>query len=316
MDIKYLRYFVKTAEIGSINQAAKVLYISQPHLSFILKELEQEVGAALLERKKSGIRLTPKGRTFLQHCQNILKETEAIKKLSDQQGSETLKLHVSCTRFTEIAECFTAVCRKYQTLPDYSCRLKEDSPFQVIEDVAEGRSEIGVFHFSTREEALLKAGFKDRNLSFEEVARFVPHIAVSSEHPLLRKKEPVTLDTAARYGLIRYIGEYEDFFYRVSEGDRHIDLNEYPRVIYVNDREAQLRLLAKTDCFTIGIQNFAEQEKRFHVQSFPIRESSEKLIFGILIRKDHNNSLTPIEMEFIDSVRLRFQIMQKNEQNN
>ena len=315
MDIKYLNYFVKTAEIGSINQAAKVLYISQPHLSYILRELEEEVGTTLLERKQSGVHLTPKGQVFLRHCQNILQEADAIRKLSAPKETDMLKLNVSGTRFTDIAECFTATCRKYQDLPAYSCRLNENSSFHVIEDVTEGRSDIGVLHFSSRDEAMLKKGFRNRQLLFEEVARFLPHIAVSSEHPLIRKNEPVTLETVAPYGLIRYIGEYEDFFYRVSDGKQQMDLNEFPRVICVNDREAQLRLLARTDCFTIGIQNFEEQARQFHVLSIPIRDSEDRLVFGILIRKDHKNSLTAVESEFINSVRLRFQIMQKHEQN-
>ena len=312
MDIKYLNYFVKAAEIGSINQAAKVLYISQPHLSFILKEIEDETGAVLLIRKKTGIQLTPKGQVFLTHCKNILREAKAMERLSEKQISQPLKLHVSSTRFTEIAECFTSICIKYQDNPNYSFRLKEDSSIHVIDDVAEGRSELGVLHFSSQEESMLRASFEARQLHFEEAARFLPHIAVSSDHPLIRKKEPITLDSVSSYGLIRYIGEYEDFFYRISEGKRHIDLNDFPRVIYVNDREAQLRLLAKSDCFTIGIQNFEDQAQRFHVVSVPIENAEELLVFGILCREEKRKSLTPAESEFINRVRLRFQIMQKN----
>ena len=62
MRIRQLQYFEKIAETGSMNEAAKQLYISQPSLSQAMKELEKEYQVQLLYRSKVGITLTDGGR--------------------------------------------------------------------------------------------------------------------------------------------------------------------------------------------------------------------------------------------------------------
>ena len=61
MDINYLEYFVIVAECGSINKAAKKLFMSQPHLSNIIKDLEFSIGTELFERTNRGVTITASG---------------------------------------------------------------------------------------------------------------------------------------------------------------------------------------------------------------------------------------------------------------
>ena len=61
MDIKNLKYFVGVARCGSINKAAKEMFISQPQLSHIIQTIEEEVGFALIQRTSQGSRLTQNG---------------------------------------------------------------------------------------------------------------------------------------------------------------------------------------------------------------------------------------------------------------
>ena len=58
MRIQQLQYLEKIVESGSINEAAKALFLSQPSLSNAIKELEQEMDLQLLVRQKSGVSLT------------------------------------------------------------------------------------------------------------------------------------------------------------------------------------------------------------------------------------------------------------------
>ena len=64
INLKHLSYFITTARLGSINRAAQTLYISQPHLGKIIKELERTAGTMLFERTRGGVILTPDGRDF------------------------------------------------------------------------------------------------------------------------------------------------------------------------------------------------------------------------------------------------------------
>jgi LysR family hca operon transcriptional activator len=78
MELRHLRYFVAVAEEKSITvAAARRLRTAQPSLSRQLRELEAEVGAALMTRSARGIELTAAGRVFLDHARLALAQVEA-----------------------------------------------------------------------------------------------------------------------------------------------------------------------------------------------------------------------------------------------
>jgi LysR family hca operon transcriptional activator len=78
MELRHLRYFIAVAEAGSLTVAAEQrLRTAQPSLSRQMRDLEQEVGAMLLQRHARGIELTPAGRVFLDHARIALLQVEA-----------------------------------------------------------------------------------------------------------------------------------------------------------------------------------------------------------------------------------------------
>jgi LysR family hca operon transcriptional activator len=78
MELRHLRYFVAVADAGSLTVAARrMLHTSQPSLSRQIRDLEDEVGAPLLNRRARGVELTPAGRAFLDHARAVLSQVEA-----------------------------------------------------------------------------------------------------------------------------------------------------------------------------------------------------------------------------------------------
>src|SRR6202011_673144 len=78
MELRHLRYFVAVAEAGSLTVAAeKTLHTAQPSLSRQIRDLEYEVGVALMNRSVHGIELTAAGRAFLDHARLALTQAEA-----------------------------------------------------------------------------------------------------------------------------------------------------------------------------------------------------------------------------------------------
>jgi DNA-binding transcriptional LysR family regulator len=78
IELRHLRYFVAVAEEGSLKLAAeKRLHTAQPSLSRQIRDLEDEVGAQLLQRSTRGIELTAAGRAFLAHARLSLAQAEA-----------------------------------------------------------------------------------------------------------------------------------------------------------------------------------------------------------------------------------------------
>lgn len=72
MNLQHLRYAVEIANFGSISRAAQALYVSQPYLSKIIRELEEEYGITIFARSKNGITPTDSGRLFLDMARDLL----------------------------------------------------------------------------------------------------------------------------------------------------------------------------------------------------------------------------------------------------
>ena len=64
MTLQQLKYALTIADCGSMNEAAKHLFLSQPSLSETMKELEQEIGMQIFLRSNRGIVITPEGEEF------------------------------------------------------------------------------------------------------------------------------------------------------------------------------------------------------------------------------------------------------------
>ena len=160
---------------------------------------------------------------------------------------------------------------------------------------------------------IMKKHFEDRNLRYIHLATFGPYVCISANHELVIKKGRAGLDIndLRDYGVVRYIGQYEDFIYHIATQNGLVDLNESQKIIYVNDRQEQMRLISRTNFYTIGISEFDGQDELYGVISVPLLHTSEHLSFGILTRK--NISLSAMENEFIELVSARYRDLQAEE---
>ena len=176
----------------------------------------------------------------------------------------------------------------------------------VVDDVASGYSEIGVLHFSVSESESMLRNFENKRLRFQSIARFKPYVFLSMNHELLRGKKVRELDIRdlLNYGFVRYIGQYEDFFYHIATENGIVDLNDSAKIAYVNDRMEQIRLLARSNFYTIGIPKYPDEGIHYNVVNIPLRATNEHLRFGILTKE--SKRLTDIEDEFIAELKSRY----------
>lgn len=308
MNITHLEFFLAVAQYGSINKAAQVLYISQPHLSHIIKALEDEFGISLFERTKQGVRLTEQGQVFLDYSKAIMKEIEHIKQLKKSPQTEKDRLLVSMTKFTHIMESFNEICRDNQNRANFSYCLNEGTYVDVVNDIADGISDIGVIHFTKREQEHLSIALSKKNLQFQHIASLPLHVVISKNHELLSQKKPITLENLSPYGFVRFSGQYEDFLYDISTISKQKDLNSSSRIIYVHERSALLHLIAISNFYSFGIPEFTIQNSAYQCISVPLADCNEYIEFGIITKE--KNVLTETEQSFIHNVALRFQSLQ------
>ena len=286
MDSKNLKYFIAVAQYGSISQAAKAMYISQPQLSHIIKSIEEEVGFPLFQRTNQGSSLTRSGEEFLNYCVTLQQDMDKLNRFITRTKSSGARLTVSMTRFSHTAECFNDICSKYDDQENLFLRMHECSTMDVIESVLNGYSGIGVLHFSASESALMKRNFEIKKLSFRQIQSGAV--------------KELNIRDLLSYGFVRYIGQYEDFLYHISTENGVVDLNESSRITFVNDRAGQMRLISETNYYTIGIPEFQYQDALYDVVSVPLKNCSDHICFGILTKKEWRPS--PIERDFTDTV--------------
>lgn len=284
MNLKQLEYFSVVAQYGSINKAAQALYVSQPHLSHILQDLEEDIGTALLTRTKKGVQLTEEGRHFLQHSQKILGEMNQLQGLFHKQERSGNTFRVSMTKFSHTMESFIDILNQWSQEPELSFRLNEGSSMDVIADVESGYSDLGVLHFEYTPDSPFPRIFEEKKLEYRHLSEIRPHIVLSQNHPLLRVGHAPTLGEFRPYGFVRYIGEYEDFTYNLSINGVHYDLDDSPKIASVYGRASLLHLISATDFYTIGIQEFGRQAGCYGCTSIPIPDCDNKLEFGYIVR--------------------------------
>src|SRR3954470_20119220 len=98
--LEHLRYFQTVARCGSLSAAARVLQISQPGLTAVIKQLEENFGTRLLVRLRTGVSLTSTGEELLRFADDSLTRLEEVEQRikgleSDEIGSFVIGCHES-----------------------------------------------------------------------------------------------------------------------------------------------------------------------------------------------------------------------------
>ena len=307
MNTKHLEYFITIAELGSLNKAAQTLFISQPQLGKIIRDLEDDMGVPLFTRTAHGMILTQEGEEFQRHARVVLQETQKL--CSIRAHSARNSLVVSMTKFSHIMESFIEITLRHKEDPAFTHRLNEGSPEEVIEDIRCGHANLGVIHFDSQRREKMDTLFRTSRLEYHFLAYVRPHILLSKRHPLIEQGLPVNLQTLADYPFVRYIGQFEDFIYRINAENKEHNLNQSQKIIYIAGRASLLHLLSKSDFYSIGIHDFSMQSATYQVISVPVEEADGMLEFGYLLQE--GAALPPITGEFVEDLHLRFQALEE-----
>ena len=126
MNLKQAQYVKTIAECGSITAAAKKLFVSQPSLSQMLRQLEQETGLPIFDRSTSPMRLTYAGEKYLHAAERILAanaELESQLREIRQEHAGRLRLGISITRAMQVMPLVLPVFQ--QQYPNVTLDLTE-----------------------------------------------------------------------------------------------------------------------------------------------------------------------------------------------
>src|SRR3984885_8852675 len=144
MELRHLRYFIAVAEAGSMKLAAESrLHTAQPSLSRQIRDLEQEVGAALFVRSVRGVELTAAGRAFLDHARLALTQAEAAAEAARRAARPAKAIFaVGFLTGQEAAWLAPATRILSDELPNIEIRVSSGFSVTLAEDLKQGRVDI------------------------------------------------------------------------------------------------------------------------------------------------------------------------------
>jgi DNA-binding transcriptional LysR family regulator len=177
MKLHQLRALAAVAETGSIQEASRVLHVTQPALSKAIKELEASVGATLFVRTSKGVQLTPPGQRLVAHARLIGENVRRARQdIEDMQGAVASDIVVGVTPVTallrSVGVCLSAFRREH---PQARLRLLEMRPAQLLEQLREGTLDFALTSQSLQ---------VDRGLDCTEACRVPTLIAGRKGHAL------------------------------------------------------------------------------------------------------------------------------------
>ena len=184
MTIEQMKMILYVAEMSSINQAARRLFISQPALSKSIQAAERELGQPLFERSKTGMQPTDYGRIFCGAARNIVENYERIKHLSVERiqwDYPVLRVNTCPIRFAGLA--FAQISRKY-AMSASELRFVSSSSSVCVDDVAKGIGDVGLISVTVPMREEIIAELEKVGVCYTPLKQFDPAITVSYDSPL------------------------------------------------------------------------------------------------------------------------------------
>jgi LysR family transcriptional regulator, benzoate and cis,cis-muconate-responsive activator of ben and cat genes len=140
MELRYLQYFRAVAEELSFSRAAERLRVAQPALSRAVKQLEAELGAAVLERSRHHVRLTPAGAVLLRETTLLFEQfEESLRRVRRTAAGEEGELRLGYIGPPTEPFLGRLLAEYQRRFPRVAIHLEERTPERVWEMVAKGR---------------------------------------------------------------------------------------------------------------------------------------------------------------------------------
>jgi len=296
MTIIQMKYVIEIAEKGSMNEAAKSLYISQPSLSGSIKNLESELGITIFKRSNRGIELTVEGRAFLGYARAILEQFQLMEDHYHGKTETNKTFYVSAQHYTFAIEAFSKTLKK-AGIDEYDFAIYETRTHEVIEDVKTMRSELGILYLDDFNEKVIQSDLTENNLSFTELFSCGAYVYLSSDHPLADQKE-ITFRQLDDYPCLSFDQGIKNSFYYAEEV---LSTYPYKKIIHVNDRATALNMMTLLNAYTLCSGVICKELNGEGYTAIPL-VSDELMHIGYIQRKDHQ--LSPIALQFIEEMKI------------
>lgn len=279
MTLTQLRYAITVAGASSMNEAARTLFISQPSLSSAIKELEEEIGVELFHRTNRGILITPEGEEFLGYAKQVVAQYELVEAKYVSKVQQKKKFSVSMQHYTFAVNAFVELVKQVG-MDRYEFAIYETTTHDVIENIKNFKSEIGILYLNDFNRKILTKIFRDANLEFHELLQCSIYVYMWRGHPLANQTE-VSLEELMEYPCLSFDQGNNNSFYFAEEV---LSTYEYKRLIKASDRATFLNLMMSLNGYTL-CSGIIDEKLNFADFCAVKLQSDEVMTIGYLVKK-------------------------------
>ena len=298
MTLQQLKYVDAVASCGSVSEAARRVFATQPTLTEAIRSLEEELRIAIFTRSSRGVSVTREGEEFLASARQILDDAARIQSKYTGKAVRRPQFAVSCQHYAFAVEAFMEVV-KVNGADSYDFTLRETVTSEIIDDVARHRSEIGVLYLSRRNERALMKILKKEELRFEELFVSRPHVFLGKHHPLAKKKNGIAPKELDAYPFISFEQGVENALYFAEEVMPSIDRKKNIRV---RDRATMTNLILGLDGYTIASGALSRELNGPDIVAVPLK-MDDFIRVGLVLRD--GIPLSDAGKAFVEEIRKR-----------
>ena len=300
MNIQQLRYVVAIANSGTFREAAEKMYVSQPSLSISVKDLETELGFKIFSRTNAGTVLTKKGMSFYERALQLVKDFDLFEK-QYADPEEEQEFSIASQHYDFLPPLITRFAEKYPERKNF--RLFESTTVAILDEVAQGHSEIGIIYLNQQNEKGMMQKIETLKLGVEDLISFQTHVYLRNEHPLTEQEE-ITLDDLANLPTVRFTQNKEDYLYY---SENFFDTATCAQMFNVTDRATLNGILERTDAYATG-SGFLDQESVNGITVIPIKDALDnRMVF--VYRREADLSIAA--QDFISLMKEYFEVKGK-----
>ena len=294
MTLQQLKYVITVAETGTITEAAKKLYISQPSLTNAIHDLEKEMNVEIFHRTNKGIDISKEGEDFLGYARQVLEQAAILEDKYKNGSGGKKQFCVSTQHYSFAVNAFVDLIQQYGQ-EEYDFSLRETQTYEIIEDVAKMKSEIGILFLNEFNEKVLRKLMKANDLDFHPLFTARPHVFISRRHPLA-DHTIITNEELEAYPYLSFEqGEHNSFYF----SEEIFSTTERKKNIRVRDRATLFNLLIGLNGYTVCSGVIDRNLNGEDIIAVPLQDESEMQIGYLTHRRGMRSRLGETYLAFL-----------------
>ena len=234
----------------------------------------------IFDRTNKGISVSKDGEVFLGYARQVLEQANLLEEKYLGKSDIKQQFCISTQHYSFAVNAFVDLIKEYgQDKYDFS--LRETQTYEIIDDVARMKSEIGVLYLNDFNENVILKELKVNNLKFHELFVAKPHVFISDKHPLA-EKESVSFNDLMPYPYLSFEqGEHNSFYY----SEEIFSMEEKNKNIRVRDRATLFNLVIGLNGYTVCSGVIDEELNGKNIISVPLDEAGDMHIGYITHKK-------------------------------